>query len=127
MAAAVAFCRTALRANHAHASSPDKDVTGNLFEYDVNSIATVCTDVLGPDDAAVLVASPEASSDQADHCWWDVYQPADYTIGGRLGTEARLTSVISASTSSNSVTSCTSIWSLTCAILSSPRHEEVIA
>jgi alpha-amylase len=87
----------ALGTNQGHASSVEKDVTANLFEYDFNSIATDCTDVLGPDGfGAVQVAPPEDSYDQAGHSWWDVYQPADYSIGGRLGTEAQFESMISA-------------------------------
>jgi alpha-amylase len=87
----------ALGTNQAQASTLDKDVTANLFEYDFNSIATDCTDVLGPDGyAAVQVAPPEDSYDQPNHYWWDVYQPVDYSIGGRLGTEAEFQSMISA-------------------------------
>ena len=100
LVAAVVFAPAALRIAPAHASSASslgKDVTANLFEYDFNSIATDCTDVLGPDGyAAVQVAPPDDSYDQPDHYWWDVYQPVDYSIGGRLGTEAEFESMISA-------------------------------
>jgi alpha-amylase len=44
----------------------------------------------------VQVAPPEDSYDQPNHYWWDVYQPVDYSIGGRLGTEAEFQSMISA-------------------------------
>ena len=91
------FAPAALRTDQAHAASLDKDVTANLFEYDFNSIATDCTDVLGPDGyAAVQVAPPADSYDQPDHYWWDVYQPVDYSVGGRLGTEAEFQSMIGA-------------------------------
>lgn len=81
----------------AGAASLAKDVTANLFEYDFNSIAADCTHVLGPDGfAAAQVAPPEDSYDQPNHSWWDVYQPVDYTIGGRLGTEAEFQSMLSA-------------------------------
>ena len=94
---AALFAPAALCTESAHASSLDKDVTANLFEYDFNSIGTDCTDVLGPDGyAAVQVAPPEDSYDQADHSWWDVYQPVDYSIGGRLGTGAEFENMISA-------------------------------
>ena len=90
------FAPAALRTAQAHASSVDKDVTANLFEYDFDSIATDCTDVLGPDGyAAVQVAPPEDSYDQPSHYWWDVYQPVDYAVGGRLGTEAEFESMVS--------------------------------
>ena len=97
LVAAVLFAPAALRTASAHASSLDKDVTANLFEYDFDSIATDCTDVLGPDGyAAVQVAPPEDSYDQPAHYWWDVYQPVDYSVGGRLGTEAEFESMVSA-------------------------------
>jgi alpha-amylase len=97
LVAGVLFAPAALRTASAHASSLDKDVTANLFEYDFDSIATDCTDVLGPDGySAVQVAPPEDSYDQPDHYWWDVYQPVDYSIGGRLGTEAEFENMISA-------------------------------
>jgi alpha-amylase len=97
LAAALVLSPAALRGDRASAVSADKDVTANLFEYDFNSIATDCTDVLGPDGfAAVQVAPPQDSYDQASHAWWDVYQPVDYDIGGRLGTEAQFESMISA-------------------------------
>jgi alpha-amylase len=97
LAAAALFAPAALRTDPAHASSLDKDVTANLFEYNFSSIATDCTNVLGPDGyAAVQVAPPEDSYDQPDHYWWDVYQPVDYSIGGRLGTEAQFESMIGA-------------------------------
>ena len=97
LTAAGVFAPAALRTSEAHASTLAKDVTANLFEYDFNSIAADCTNVLGPDGfAAVQVAPPEDSCDQASHYWWDVYQPADYTVGGRLGTEAQFESMVSA-------------------------------
>ena len=97
LVAAALFAPAALHTASAHAASLDKDVTANLFEYDFNSIAADCTNVLGPDGfAAVQVAPPEDSYDQPDHYWWDVYQPVDYSVGGRLGTEAQFESMISA-------------------------------
>ena len=97
LVAATLFAPAALRTASAHAASLDKDVTANLFEYDFDSVATDCTDVLGPDGyAAVQVAPPEDSYDQPDHYWWDVYQPVDYSVGGRLGTEAEFESMVSA-------------------------------
>ena len=79
------------------ATTATKDVTANLFEYDFTSIAADCANVLGPDGfAAVQVSPPQDSYDQPDHYWWDVYQPADYAIGGRLGTEAQFAAMVSA-------------------------------
>jgi alpha-amylase len=97
LAAAALSAPAVFRTNQAHAAGLAKDVTANLFEYDFNSIASDCTNVLGPDGyAAVQVAPPQDSYDQPNHYWWDVYQPVDYSIGGRLGTEAQFQSMISA-------------------------------
>lgn len=93
--APTAASATATRAQAA--TTTTKDVTANLFEYDFGSIAADCTGVLGPDGfAAVQVSPPQDSYDQPNHYWWDVYQPADYTIGGRLGTESQFASMVEA-------------------------------
>lgn len=101
LAAGVVLAPAAVHAGGARAAGAAagaaKDVTANLFEYDFNSIGADCTDVLGPDGfGAVQVAPPEDSYDQASHYWWDVYQPADYAVGGRLGTSAQFASMVSA-------------------------------
>jgi len=97
LTAAFLFLPTVAVPTAAGAATALKDVTANLFEYNFDSIATDCTDYLGPDGyAAVQVAPPEDSYDQSAHSWWDVYQPVDYTVGGRLGTQAEFEAMISA-------------------------------
>ncbi|MBR7836159.1 alpha amylase C-terminal domain-containing protein [Actinospica durhamensis] len=87
---------TSARAAHA-ASALSRNVTANLFEYDWNSVAQDCTNVLGPDGfAAVQVSPPQDSYDNVDHYWWDVYQPVDYSIDGRLGTASQFSSMVAA-------------------------------
>ena len=82
----------------AHASTVlSKDVTANLFEWNWSSVATECTQVLGPDGyAAVQVAPPEDSLDSAAHSWWDVYQPVDYGLTSRLGSAAQFQAMVTA-------------------------------
>jgi alpha-amylase len=81
----------------AHASTLSKDVTANLFMWNWNSVATECTNVLGPDGyAAVQVAPPEDSmTDAADgHPWWEIYQPVDYNLTSRMGNDAQFQAMV---------------------------------
>ncbi|GAA2854526.1 alpha-amylase [Actinoplanes cyaneus] len=80
----------------------NSDVTANLWEWNFPSIASACTNHLGPAGyGAVQVAPPQESvtlpstSDGA-HPWWEVYQPVSYGITGRLGTQAQFTSMVTA-------------------------------
>lgn len=78
-------------------ASLSRNVTANLFEYNWNSVAADCTDVLGPDGfAAVQVSPPQDSYDNPDHAWWDVYQPVDYSLNSRFGTAAQFASMVEA-------------------------------
>ena len=73
------------------------NVTANLFEYDWNSVAADCANVLGPDGfAAVQVSPPDDSYDNSAHSWWDVYQPVDYSLTSRMGTPAEFQSMVEA-------------------------------
>ncbi|MFE9447856.1 carbohydrate-binding module family 20 domain-containing protein [Streptomyces sp. NPDC006739] len=73
------------------------DVIANLWEWNWDSVARECTDVLGPAGyGAVQVAPPSESLKQSNYYWWDVYQPYSYTLNSRFGTAARFASMISA-------------------------------
>jgi alpha-amylase len=73
------------------------DVIANLWEWNWDSIASECTNVLGPAGyGAVQVAPPEESLKQTDYYWWDVYQPYSYSLNSRFGTEAEFASMIRA-------------------------------
>lgn len=82
--------------------NPAHDVIANLFEWNWNSVASECTNVLGPDGyGGVQVAPPEESIDLADyngiaHPWWEVYQPVSYTIASRMGTRAQFAAMVTA-------------------------------
>jgi alpha-amylase len=88
----------AVHAAPAAASPPgDHDVIANLFEWNWPSVASECTNVLGPQGyGAVQVAPPEDSLTRDGHPWWEVYQPCDYDVNGRMGTRAQFTSMVSA-------------------------------
>jgi alpha-amylase len=85
-------------------ASRSGDVMANLFEWNWNSIGRECTDVLGPGGYGGVQVSPPADSlkrtqlgDGSDtilHPWWEVYQPADYELGGRMGTEAQFKTMV---------------------------------
>ncbi|MEZ0067993.1 alpha-amylase [Streptacidiphilus sp. MAP12-20] len=73
------------------------DVIANLFQWNWNSVASECTNVLGPDGyGAVQVAPPEDSISIAGHPWWEVYQPVDYSLNSRMGNETQFTAMVNA-------------------------------
>jgi alpha-amylase len=81
----------------AEAATGTNDVIANLWLWPWTSIATECTNVLGPAGyGAVQVAPPEDSISVAGHPWWDIYQPAAYDLNGRMGTRAQFTAMVSA-------------------------------
>jgi alpha-amylase len=93
----IALAATAAPAHAAAAAASSKNVSANLFEWNFPSIAAECANVLGPDGyAAVQVAPPQDSIDVNGHPWWEVYQPVDYSIDGRLGTLAQFQSMVTA-------------------------------
>jgi alpha-amylase len=81
------------------AASPtgDHDVIANLFEWNWPSVASECTNVLGPQGyGAVQVAPPEDSLTRDGHPWWEVYQPGDHDVNSRMGTRQQFTSMVQA-------------------------------
>jgi alpha-amylase len=70
------------------------DVIANLFEWNWSSVAGECTSVLGPAGyGGVQVAPPQDSLTRSGsppvHPWWEVYQPVDYNLTSRMGSEAQ--------------------------------------
>ncbi|MEV8518021.1 carbohydrate-binding module family 20 domain-containing protein [Dactylosporangium sp. NPDC051484] len=81
----------------AEAATGGNDVIANLWLWPWNSIATECTNVLGPAGyGAVQVAPPQDSISVAGHPWWDIYQPAAYDLNSRMGTRAQFQSMVNA-------------------------------
>ncbi|WP_407699491.1 carbohydrate-binding module family 20 domain-containing protein [Streptomyces broussonetiae] len=73
------------------------DVIANLWEWNWDSIASECTNVLGPAGyGAVQVAPPQESLKQTNYYWWDVYQPYSYSLNSRFGTRAKFAAMITA-------------------------------
>jgi alpha-amylase len=70
-----------------------------MFDWPWTSIATECTNVLGPGGYGAVQISPpqEAVVLAADgYPWWQAYQPVAYDLNSRFGTEAQLASMITA-------------------------------
>jgi alpha-amylase len=64
-----------------------------MFEWDFNSIATECTNVLGPMGYGYVQVSPPQEHIQGSQ-WWTSYQPVSYNITGRLGTRAEFKTMV---------------------------------
>jgi alpha-amylase len=96
--------RSAPAAPSAQAATPRRDVVANLFEWNWPSVAKECSTVLGPAGyGAVQVAPPQDSvkrtalgngSNTVLHPWWEVYQPVDYNLTSRMGSEAQFKSMV---------------------------------
>jgi alpha-amylase len=81
-----------------------RDVSANLFQWNWRSVARECTTVLGPAGyGSVQVAPPQDSlkrtalgngSTTVLHPWWEVYQPVDYRLTSRMGTEAQFRAMV---------------------------------
>ncbi len=81
-----------------------RDVIANLFEWNWRSVARECTGVLKPAGyGGVQVSPPQDSvkrtalgngSDTVLHPWWEVYQPVDYALTSRMGSEAEFKTMV---------------------------------
>jgi alpha-amylase len=97
LVAGLLLCPWSTGATTARAAVGGNDVIANLFLWPWASVASECTDVLGPAGyGAVQVAPPEDSISVSGHPWWDVYQPAGYDLDGRMGTRAQFVAMVSA-------------------------------
>ncbi|WP_330304059.1 MULTISPECIES: carbohydrate-binding module family 20 domain-containing protein [unclassified Streptomyces] len=93
LAGAIALPATPAQAD----TTASGDVIANLWEWNWDSIASECTNVLGPAGyGAVQVAPPAESLKQSSYYWWDVYQPYSYNLNSRFGTAAKFASMVSA-------------------------------
>jgi len=75
----------------------DPDVIVQMFDWPWTSIATECTNVLGPDGYGAVQISPPQEAvvlAAAGYPWWQAYQPVAYDLNSRFGTEAQLASMI---------------------------------
>ena len=70
-------------------SGKEPEVTPNvgiqLFQYNWNSVAKQCTDVLGPNHFEFVLLSPAQEHIEGEQ-WWTSYQPVSYQLESKLGT-----------------------------------------
>ncbi|MFJ2032104.1 carbohydrate-binding module family 20 domain-containing protein [Streptosporangium sp. NPDC087985] len=72
----------------AQAAPPTPGPIVKLWSWNWNSVARECTDVLGPAGyGAVQVSPPGDSMSKGGSVWWDIYQPARYTLASKFGDE----------------------------------------
>jgi alpha-amylase len=80
----------------AQAAPPgEKDVTAVLFNWDFDSIASECTNTLGPAGYGYVQVSPPMEQIQGSQ-WWTPYQPVSYQINSRLGTREQFQGMVDA-------------------------------
>jgi alpha-amylase len=96
--AAAALLYPIVHVNHQASASPTgtNDVIANLFMWPWTSVASECTNVLGPKGyGAVQVSPPEDSLSRSGHPWWEMYQPADYNLTSRMGNRSQFAAMVS--------------------------------
>ena len=75
------------------APEPTPNVGVQLFQYNWNSVAKQCTDVLGPNNFAFVLLSPAQEHIQGEE-WWTSYQPVSYQLESKLGTEEEFATMV---------------------------------
>jgi alpha-amylase len=91
--------KAATRAASSTLPATTRNVIVQLFEWNWPSVASECSNVLGPDGyGAVQISPPQAHYvDAADNYpWWEQYQPVDYSLTSRLGDQAQFEQMIGA-------------------------------
>lgn len=69
------------------------DIGIQLFQWNWDSIARECTDVLGPAGIAWVLTSPPQEHIMGSP-WWTAYQPVSYKIESRLGTREQFAAMV---------------------------------
>ncbi|MER6173778.1 carbohydrate-binding module family 20 domain-containing protein [Streptosporangium sp. NPDC001681] len=81
----------------AQAAPPTPGPIVKLWNWNWNSVARECTDVLGPAGySAVQVSPPSDSMSKGGSVWWDIYQPARYTLTSKFGDENAFRNMVNA-------------------------------
>ncbi|AWS44769.1 carbohydrate-binding module family 20 domain-containing protein [Streptosporangium sp. 'caverna'] len=79
----------------AQAAPPTPGPIVKLWSWNWKSVAKECTDVLGPAGyGAVQVSPPQDSMSMGGSVWWDVYQPARYTLTSKFGDETAFRNMV---------------------------------
>ncbi|KAJ7057440.1 glycoside hydrolase family 13 protein [Mycena amicta] len=80
---------------HARAPSGTKTVIIQMFEWTWNSIATECTNFIGPAGYGFVQVSPPQEHITGAQ-WWTDYQPVSYILTSKRGNQAQFQAMISA-------------------------------
>ena len=78
---------------------PGNDVIVQLFEWNWDSIASECTNVLGPKGYGAVQTSPPQEHivlPGDGYPWWQDYQPISYKLTTRRGDEAQYAAMVAA-------------------------------
>ncbi|KAK6980939.1 putative glycoside hydrolase family 13 protein [Favolaschia claudopus] len=75
------------------ATPPSKNVIIQMFEWNWDSIATECTEFIGPAGYAYVQVSPPQEHVQGPQ-WWTDYQPVSYTLTSKRGNQVQLENMI---------------------------------
>ncbi|MPZ82012.1 MAG: alpha-amylase [Actinophytocola sp.] len=102
LAAVVAVASTLLPTSPSSAApamrvAPVTDVIAHLFQWPWASVATECTNVLGPKGFAVAQVSPPQEHvvlAGQGYPWWQDYQPVSYQLSSRRGDRAAFASMV---------------------------------
>jgi alpha-amylase len=81
---ALAACTAAPGIEEPTAPEPVPSVGVQLFQYNWNSVARECADILGPNHFDFVLLSPAQEHIAGDQ-WWTSYQPVSHRIESRLG------------------------------------------
>ncbi|ESK93482.1 alpha-amylase [Moniliophthora roreri MCA 2997] len=77
------------------APSDSKTVIIQMFEWSWDSVASECTDFIGPAGYGFVQVSPPAEHIQGSQ-WWTDYQPVSYTLTSKRGNREQFQSMVSA-------------------------------
>ncbi|KAI0646216.1 glycoside hydrolase [Trametes meyenii] len=79
---------------HARGVPSDKTVIIQMFEWSWDSIATECTNFIGPAGYGYVQVSPAQETISGDQ-WWTDYQPVSYILQGKRGNREQFANMIS--------------------------------
>ncbi|KAI0765066.1 glycoside hydrolase [Fomes fomentarius] len=77
----------------ARAPSTNKTVIVQIFEWSWDSVATECTNFIGPAGYGFVQVSPPAEHIQGSQ-WWTDYQPVSYTLTSKRGNRDQFANMI---------------------------------
>ncbi|PPQ83160.1 hypothetical protein CVT25_005407 [Psilocybe cyanescens] len=93
LASPVLYNSTGHDSLHARAPSGSKSVIIQMFEWTWNSVATECTDFIGPAGYGFVQVSPPQEHITGSQ-WWTDYQPVSYILTSKRGNRAQFQNMV---------------------------------